>query len=105
MRHPGDALGRGCLLVSLTALWAMLAMRLYVVWRDGMWLAWPLGDLLPDVLVRRLFALPDTGLRDALVWLLRQDALYWVAAVCLVLWLLAAPDRTPPGGDGDEPSR
>ena len=83
----------------------MLAMRLYVVWRDGMWLAWPLGDFLPDALVRRLFALPDAGPRDALVWLLGQDALYWVAAVCLVVWLLAAPGRTTPGGDDDEPSR
>lgn len=105
MRHPGDALGRGCLLVSLTALWAMLAMRLYVVWRDGMWLAWPMGDVLPDALVRRIFTWPDGGPRDALVWLLRQDALYWVAAVCFVLWLIAAPGRSAPGGDDDELSR
>jgi hypothetical protein len=49
--------------------------------------------------------LPDAWPRDALVWVLRQDALYWVAAVCLVLWLLTAPGRNATGGDDDEISR
>ena len=105
MRHPGDAFGRGCLLVSLTALWALLAMRLYVVWRDGLWLVWPAGDFLPDPLVRQVFALENEGLRQTLVWLMAQDALYWVAAVCLLVWLLSLLSTSPPGGEDDELSR
>ena len=105
MKIPGDAFGRGCLWVSLAALYGLLAMRLYVVWREGLWLEWPLGDVVPDAVVRRVFALEAAGLRDAAVWLLGRDVLYWVAAVCLFLWLLTGPDGSSRAGDDEAFSR
>ena len=105
MKIPGDAFGRGCLWVSLAALYGLLAMRLFVVWRDGLWLYWPLGDFAPDVVVRRVFALADAEPRRIVVWLLRQDILYYVAAVCLAVWLLIPAGKAAPAGDKDESSR
>lgn len=97
-----DLLGRGCFYCSLAALYCLLGMKVYVAWREGLWLDWPLGEYLPDALVRAVFSLPDGRIREALTWLLRQDVLYHVAAITLLLWLLA-PSGKPgrgPGGDG-----
>lgn len=105
MKIPGDAFGRGCLWVSLAALYGLLAMRLFVAWREGLWLEWPLGDFVPDALVRRVFALEQPGLRDAAIWLLGLDVLYWVAAGCLLQWLLTGTGEVPGPGDDTAYSR
>ena len=105
MKIPGDTFGRGCLWVSLAALYGLLAMRLFVAWREGLWLEWPLGDFVPDVVVRWVFALEPPGLQDAASWLLGRDVLYWVAAVCLILWLLIGSGQTGPADDGNALSR
>ncbi|MHC1789038.1 hypothetical protein [Solidesulfovibrio sp.] len=105
MRFPGDRFGRGCLWVSLAALYGLLAMRLFVVWREGLWLEWPLGDFLPDHVVRLVFSLGNDLLLHVAVWLLARDVLYWVAAVCLLLWLLIAPGGPSPAAGQDESSR
>ena len=105
MKIPGDTFGRGCLWLSLAALYGLLAMRLYVAWREGLWLEWPLGDFVPDAVVRRIFALEQPGLRDAASWLLGRDVLYWVAAGCLILWLLTGSGEAGPANDDDALSR
>lgn len=105
MRLPGDAFGRGCLWVSLAALYGLLAMRLFVAWREGLWLEWPLGDFLPDTAVRLVFSLDNDTLRQMLGWLLARDVLYWAAGVCLLLWLLITPGGASPAGGQDESSR
>jgi len=83
-----DVLGRGCLWVSLAALYFLLGMKLFVAFREGLWLDWPLGDFLPDAVVRWVFALPDATVRQALAWVLNQDVVYHAAAVSLVLWMM-----------------
>lgn len=101
-----DIFGRGCFFCSLAALYCLLGMKLYVACREGMWFDWPLGDYLPDAVVRAVFALPDGGFRAVLTWLLRQDVMYHAAAVTIVLWLLL-PSGRGDGGDGpsgDKPS-
>jgi len=105
MKIPGDTFGRGCLWISLAALYGLLAMRLFVVWREGLWLYWPLGDFASNAVVRRVFALNDSGLRRIVVWLLEQDILYYVAAVCLAIWLLIPAGKTACAGDQDDCSR
>ncbi len=102
-----DVLGRGCLWSSLAALYILLGMKLFVAFREGLWLAWPLGNFLPDAMVRWVFALPRPTVRAVLAWLLGQDVLYYVAGVCLALWCLnlwggtssaESPDRSPADG-------
>lgn len=105
MKIPGDAFGRGCLWVSLAALYGLLAMRLFVVWRDGLWLEWPIGDFVSDAVVRRVFALDDAAPRRVVVWLLEQDVLYAAAAVCLAIWLLIPAGKAPPADEEDDISR
>ena len=105
MKIPGDVFGRGCLWVSLAALYGLLAMRLFVVWRDGIWLAWPLGNFVPDALVRKIFALNDAGPRRIIVWFLEQDILYCVAAICLAIWWLIPAGSAAPADKQDERSR
>jgi hypothetical protein len=97
-----DLLGRGCFYCSLAALYCLLGMKVLVAWREGLWLDWPLGDYLPDAVVRALFALPDGRFREILTWLLRQDVIYHAAAIALLLWLLhlAAGAGRGNGGDG-----
>ncbi|WP_428569062.1 MAG: hypothetical protein ACP59X_10470 [Solidesulfovibrio sp. DCME] len=96
-----DLVGRGCFYCSLAALYCLLGMKVFVAWRDGLWLDWPLGDVLPNAVVRALFALPDGRLRDILTWLSRQDVIYHVAAIALVLWLLHLAAMAGRGGGGD----
>ncbi len=99
MMNRRDALGRTCLWVSLGALYALLGMKVFVAWREGVWLDWPLGDHVPDEVVRRAFAAPAGPVRSALVWVLGQDVLYLAAAVSLVLWLLSL-SGAPDSGNG-----
>jgi hypothetical protein len=101
MKSQRDAFGRGCLLASLVALYVLLGMKAFVVWREGLWLDWPLGDYLPDGLVRWVFALPDSQVRSVAAWLLGQDVLYHAAAISLVLWLCAFSGESP-GVDDDK---
>lgn len=84
-----NVLGRGCLWVSLAALYILLGMKLYVAVREGVWLDWPLGDFVPDAVVRWVFARPDAAIRAVLVWSLGRDVLYYAAGAALVLWGLS----------------
>lgn len=104
MKTRGDAFGRGCLWASLTALYGLLGMRVFVAWRDGLWLDWPLGDSLPDAVVRWVFAVTDETVRSVLAWLLRQDVLYFAAAVSLVLWVLTLSGESSCAADSDHAS-
>lgn len=83
-----DVLGRGCLWVSLAALYTLLGMKIFVALRDGLWLDWPLGEFMPDAVVRWVFRLPAGGVRTALVWGMSQDVVYYVASVTCLVWLL-----------------
>lgn len=98
-----DLIGRGCLWCSLAALYTLLGMKAYVAWRDGVWLDWPLGNALPDALVRWVFSLPDGPFRAVLEWLMRQDVIYHAAAVTLLIWLLGLVAGSPED-KGDDPS-
>jgi len=98
MKSRGDAIGRACWLASLGALYALLAMKAYVFWRDGFWPDWPLGEFVPDAVVRFAFAVSDSPVRAALAWLLRGDVLYHAATVSLVLWLLNYSGESSGGG-------
>ena len=97
-----NVFGRGCFLVGLAVLYCLLGMKLYIAWRDGLWPAWPLGDNLPDAVVRGVFSLEPSSVRSALIWLLSQDVLEVTAAFCLLVWLVSlfgddggrADDRT-----------
>ena len=80
--------GRGCFFVGLIALYGLVAMKVYLAWRDGMWPLWPLGECLPEGLVRIAFSPPAEPVRDVVVWLLSRDVVEWAAAACLGLWLL-----------------
>ena len=105
MKTRGDAFGRGCLLVSLTALYGLLGMRLFVAWREGLWLVWPLGDYLPDSVVRWVFSLSQPAVRAALAWAMGQDVLYVAAVVSLLLWLLAVVRPSSETEDDGPPPR
>ncbi|MFP5258759.1 MAG: hypothetical protein ACLGQH_07025 [Acidobacteriota bacterium] len=105
MKNPGDAFGRGCLWVSLATLYGLLAMRLYVAWREGLWLDWPLGDFVSDAVVRRVFALENAWLHRVAVWLLEQDVLYYAAVVSLAVWLLIPAGKASLADEEDEISR
>lgn len=105
MKNPGDIFGRGCLWLSLAALYGLLAMRLYVAWREGLWLDWPLGDFASEAVVRRVFALENGSLRRVAVWLMEQDVLYYVAAVSLAVWLLIPAGKASPADAEDDVSR
>lgn len=74
-------------------------MKLYIAWRDGLWPAWPVGDTLPDAVVRGLFSVEPPSLRSVLIWLLSRDVMVVAAAVCLVVWLLGFWSD---GGDGPD---
>ena len=102
-----NSFGRGCFLVGLGVLYLLLGMKLYVSWREGVWQAWPLGDYLPDAVVRAVFSLGTASIRSALVWILSQDVVIVVAAVCLLLWLLGLfGNEGDSGGDsGGDVSR
>lgn len=100
MRTRQSAFGRACFLLGLAALYLLAGMKLYLAWRDGLWPDWPLGDYLPDAVVRAVFATPDSALRTGLVWLLSRDLVEWAAAACLVLWVIALSGNA--GGDGDD---
>lgn len=106
-----DLFGRGCLWISLAALYTLCGMKLFVALRDGVWLYWPLGDYLPDAVVRAVFALPEGGVRRMLTWLMRQDVMYHAAAVSLLLWLLTLSgsggkdDGSDSSGDAPPPER
>ena len=99
-----DVLGRICLWVSLAALYTLLGMKLFVALRDGIWLDWPLGEFLPDAVVRGVFRLRDGAVRDALVWVLAQDVVYHVAAVTCLVWLLTFAAASS-AKDGEQASR
>jgi len=105
MKTRGDAFGRGCLWASLAALYGLLGMRVFAAWRERVWPLWPLGDCLPDPVVRWIFSLPWPPVRAALAWVLGQDVLYVAAAVSLLLWLLALGDGSASAGDDGPPSR
>lgn len=98
-----DLFGRGCLWISLAALYTLCGMKLFVALRDGVWLYWPLGDILPDAVVRAVFVLPEGGIRQMLTWLMRQDAMYYAAAVTLLLWLFTLFGSGGKGEGGDSP--
>jgi hypothetical protein len=98
-----NVLGRGCLLASLAALYILLGMKLFVALREGLWLDWPLGNFVPDAVVRWVFARPDAAVRTALAWLLGRDVLYYVAAVTLALWGMALAGG-PSDADNAAPS-
>ena len=85
-RH--QTFGRTCFLVGLAILYLLVGTKLYIAWRDSMWPSWPLGDYLPDALVRAVFATSVPSAKAVLVWILSRDLVVVVAAVCLVLWLL-----------------
>ncbi|UJX40693.1 hypothetical protein K9F62_18670 [Desulfovibrio sp. JY] len=103
MTTRSDVLGRGCLWVSLAALYTLCGMKLFVAWRDGLWLDWPLGDYLPDAVVRWVFRLPEGAPRTALVWVMGQDVVYQAAAVTCCIWLLTLFGKSSARG-GDEVS-
>ena len=88
MKSRRDAFGRACWLVSLVALYALLGLKAYVFWREGLWPQWPLGEYVPDAVVRAAFSGADSPARAALAWLLGRDVLYFAAAASLVLWML-----------------
>lgn len=100
-----DVLGRGCLWVSLAALYLLLGMKLFVAFREGLWLDWPLGDFLPDALVRWVFALPDATLRQALAWVLNQDVVYHAAGISLILWIATLFGGSSPAESRDQSPR
>jgi hypothetical protein len=67
------------------------------------WLDCPLGNALPDALVRWVFSLPDGSFRAVLEWLMRRDVIYHAAAVTLLIWLLGLVAGSPED-KGDDPS-
>ncbi len=103
MEIRSQALGRVCLWISLAALYILLGLKVFVALREGLWLDWPLGDFLPDVLVRWVFSLESPPVRSVLAWVLSRDVLHGAAALSLVLWLLtlsgnaSAPSADLPG--------
>lgn len=99
-----DVLGRICLWVSLAALYTLLGMKLFVALRDGVWQDWPLGEFLPDAVVRAVFRLPAGAMRDAVVWVLARDVVYHAAAVTCLVWLLTFAAASS-AKDGERPSR
>lgn len=99
MRTRQNAFGRACFLLGLAALYILAGMKLYLAWRDDLWPNWPLGDYLPDAVVRAVFTIREPTLRSGLVWLLSQDVVAWAAGVCLVLWGLALSGNAGGGGD------
>jgi len=104
MKTRGDVFGRGCLWVSLTAVYGLLGMRVFVAWQEGLWLDWPLGDYLPDSVVRWVFALPNASTRAVLVWILGRDVLYHAAVLSLLLWLVTLRGGSQSvGKDGHSP--
>lgn len=97
-RH--NAFGRGCFLVGLAVLYLLLGIKLFFVWRDGLWPGWPLGDFMPDPVVRAVFAIAVQPVRSVMVWVLSRDVVSVVAAVCLVLWLLDLPGDAEADDEG-----
>ncbi|EHJ46555.1 hypothetical protein DFW101_0538 [Solidesulfovibrio carbinoliphilus subsp. oakridgensis] len=100
-----DVLGRGCLWASLAALYILLGMKLFVAIREGLWLDWPLGNFVPDAVVRWVFVRPDAAARTVLAWLLGQDVLYYVAAVALALWGMTLLGGASGAGNSDPSPR
>jgi hypothetical protein len=88
MKTRANAFGRGCFFVGLAALYFLVGMKAYLAWRDGIWPRWPLGEYLPDGVVRTVFSPETESIRTIVVWLLSRDVVECAAAVCLVLWLL-----------------
>lgn len=98
--HP---FGRWCFFLGLFALYGLAAMKVYLAWRDGMWPRWPLGDWLPEGVVRTVFAAATGPVREIAVWLLSRDIVEWAAAACLGLWLLNLAGGRPAGDSGADP--
>lgn len=94
MKTRYNVFGQICLWASLAALYALLAMKLVVLWREGLWLDWPLGNYLPDAIVRWVFSLRYQPLRSGLVWALSRDVVYHAAAISFVIWLLGGMFRS-----------
>lgn len=88
MKTRANAFGRGCFFIGLAALYALVGMKAYLAWSDGVWPRWPLGEYLPDVVVRTVFSPEIESARAVVVWLLSRDVVECAAAVCLVLWML-----------------
>jgi len=100
METRRNTFGRGCFLVGLAVLYLLLGMKIHIAWRDGLWPSWPLGDYLPDAVVRGVFAVEPLSVRSALVWLLSRDILGVVAAICLLVWALGLFGNEGGSADG-----
>jgi hypothetical protein len=107
MKTRTNAFGRGCFFIGLLPLYFLVGLKAFLAWRDGVWPHWPLGEYLPDPVVRAVFSPETESVRAVVVWLLSRDVVECAAAVCLVLWLLnlVGNGRTGRGDQTDAVSR
>jgi hypothetical protein len=98
MKSSRGILGNVCLWVSILVIYGLLGYRMYVLYSEGIWLDWTVGDILPDAVIWTVIGMRASILKTMVIWLLSQDVLLYMAAFPIILAVL---DRWP-GGNGRE---
>jgi len=96
MKSSRGILGNVCLSVSILVIYGLLGYRIYVMYSEGIWLDWAVGNAVPDSVVWTVIGMRPSILKSMAIWLLSQDILLYMLPFPI---LLAVLDRWPGGDD------
>lgn len=98
MKTSRGILGDMCLWVSILVIYGLLGYRIYVMYSEGIWLDWTVGEAVPDSMVMVVIGMRPSILKTMVIWLLSQDVLLYMLPFPIILAIL---DRWPGGDDRD----
>lgn len=80
--------GTLCLLVSILVIYGLLGYRGYVLYTEGIWLDWTVGNITPDPVVWAVIGMRPSVAKTLAIWLLSQDILLYLLPFPVILALL-----------------
>jgi len=88
MKKSRGMLGALCLLVSIVVIYGLLGYRGYVLYTEGIWLDWTVGNSVPEPLVWAVVNMRPSVVKTMAIWLMSQDFLLYLLPFPIILALL-----------------
>lgn len=88
MKTSRGILGTLCLLVSILVIYGLLGYRAYVLYSEGIWLDWTVGNIVPDPVVLAVIGMRPSVGKTLVIWLLSQDIVVYLLPFPIILALL-----------------
>jgi hypothetical protein len=88
MKKSRGMFGTLCLLVSIVVIYGLLGYRGYILYTEGIWLDWTVGNSVPDPMVWAVVSMRPSVAKTVAIWLLSQDILLYLLPFPIILALL-----------------